>query len=74
MSATSLEIRQRMELALSKDGESAEDDEILDVSAFLVRIKGMKPGADHSPAIYSSSCLISMSRCLLCGSPSLIDS
>jgi len=40
MSATAIEIRQERESALDKDGESAEDDEILDVSTFLVRIQG----------------------------------
>ena len=48
MSARLLEIKQEREPALDKDGESAEDDEILDVSAFLVHIQGMKPSADHS--------------------------
>jgi len=36
MSATLLDIKQGRELAINKDGESAEDDEILDVSAFSV--------------------------------------
>ena len=54
-SATSLEITPERELTLDKDGESAEDDEILDVSAVLVRIPGMKSNADRSPAIYSNS-------------------
>jgi len=55
MSATSLDINQMRELPLDKDGESAENDEILHVSAFFIRIQGMKPTADHSPAIYSNS-------------------
>jgi hypothetical protein len=38
-----LEIKQERELALDKDGESVEHDEILDVSAFFVRIQGIKP-------------------------------
>jgi hypothetical protein len=46
MSATSLEITPERELALDKDEESAEDDEILDVSAVLVHIQGMKSNAD----------------------------
>ena len=73
MLAISLEIKRASEL-LDKDGESAEDDEILDVSAFLVRIQCVKPNTDHSPAIYSNSYLISMSRCLMCGTTCLIDS
>jgi hypothetical protein len=73
MFAISLEIKRASEL-LDKDGESAKDDEILDVSAFLVRIQCMKPSTNHSPAIYSNSYLISMSRCLMCGTTSLIDS
>jgi len=51
MSGTSLEIQQERGLTLDKDEESAEDDEILDVGAFLVCIQGMRPSADHSPAI-----------------------
>jgi hypothetical protein len=34
----SLEIKQERKLAIDKDGDSAEDGEILDVSAFLVRM------------------------------------
>jgi len=49
------EIRQERDLSLDIDGKYAEDDEILDVSAFLVRIEGIKPGTDHSPAIYSNN-------------------
>jgi len=51
MSATSLEVKQQRELALDTDEESAEDDEILDVGAFLVRIQGMEPSAVHTHAI-----------------------
>ena len=69
----SLEIKQERELALDKDEEIAEDHEIRDVSALFIRIKGMEP-ADHSPTIYSNSYLISMSRCLICGTATLIDS
>jgi len=43
MSGTSLEIKQERELALDEDAESTEDDEILDVGAFLVRMQGMSP-------------------------------
>jgi hypothetical protein len=55
MSATSLEINQVRERSLDKDGESAENDEIIHVSAFFVRTQDMKPTADHSPTIYSNS-------------------
>jgi len=48
MSTTSLEIKHERELALDTEGESTEDDEMLDVSAFFVRRQGMKPSADHS--------------------------
>ena len=55
ISVTSQEIEQGRELALDNDGESAVDDEILDVSPFCVRILGMKRSADHSPAIDRNS-------------------
>ena len=74
ISVTSQEITHGREQALDSDSESAKDDEILEVSAFLVRIQGMKPGAYHFPAIYSNSYLISMSRYLICSTASLIDS
>jgi len=55
MAATLLEIKQGRELSLDKDGESAGEDEILNVSAFLIRIEGMSSSADHCPAIYSNN-------------------
>jgi len=55
IAATLQEIKQGGELPLDKDGESAGDDEILDVSTFLIRIQGMKSSADHSPPIYSNN-------------------
>jgi hypothetical protein len=55
MSTTSLEIKQERELALHKDEESAQDDEILDVGAFLVRSQAVKHSAGIGPATISQT-------------------
>jgi hypothetical protein len=71
MSATSLEIKQPMELALAKDGQSAEDDEILDVSAFLVRIKGMKGPALTTLPPFTATAALSPCEGAYCAAPPL---